>query len=88
MDPLGVFLAREQHDEVIAVADQGTGAPQARLHLRGKPLIELVWPRCRGSLTDIRCCGRGGAGRARLRLLAEIAVHKLQELLLAQGLSG
>jgi len=30
MHPLGVFFAREQHDKVVAVANQGTGASQAR----------------------------------------------------------
>ena len=40
MHPLGVFFARKQHDEVVAVTDQGTGASHARLHLFGKPLVE------------------------------------------------
>src|SRR5271156_578939 len=42
LHPLGVVFACEQHDKVVAVADEGTAAAQARLHLLGKPLIEHI----------------------------------------------
>jgi hypothetical protein len=39
---IGVVFARKKHDKVVAVADQGTDASQARVHLLGKPLVEHV----------------------------------------------